>query len=148
MTSASIGWLVGLALFAGGLAVGALLVRFLAPAARSERQIRRELDQTREQLDQYQREVDQHFRETAEAVNDLTDSYRRVHEQLRRGAESLCASGTEDALPDLRKSLLSEPSQDMQDADAVAADSPAADEDMETEGPTDSPGEDEPDRAR
>ncbi len=53
-----------------------------------------------------------HFANTAEAVNSMTDSYRRVHEELRKGARQLCEDS--DSIESL--SLL-----DQSDAQAVVA---------------------------
>ncbi|MBT00293.1 MAG: DUF1043 domain-containing protein [Oceanospirillaceae bacterium] len=76
--------LVGVAV---GLVIGYLLGR---GGEGKKQQLTEELDNARAELARYKDEVTEHFETTAELVNGLTDQYRRVHQHLATGAQSLC----------------------------------------------------------
>lgn len=80
-------WILALVGVAVGLVVGYLLGR----GGNSKQQMSRELEATRGELERYKEEVTSHFETTAELVNGLTEQYRRVHQHLASGAQTLCS---------------------------------------------------------
>ena len=78
-------WLLTVAGFLVGLAVGAALVFAWSRRGRNEPTARR----LRREYDNYRQEVSTHFAETAELVNRLTTSYQAVYDHLERGAARL-----------------------------------------------------------
>ncbi len=82
--------------FAGGLAVGSLLLYLLQRRVTSgerERaeQLAAELDETREELDEHREEVAKHFRETSQLFRSLTEQYTHLYAHLAEGAREFCA---------------------------------------------------------
>ena len=82
--------LAGVALFALGLVLGALLGRRSAPAAKRQREAELKMDQMLQDKKAYEDEVVEHFTETATLLNNLTERYRDVHNHLAKGANTLC----------------------------------------------------------
>lgn len=82
--------LAGVGLFVLGLALGALLGRRSAPAAKRQREAELKMDQMLQDKKAYEDEVVEHFTETATLLNNLTERYRDVHNHLAKGASTLC----------------------------------------------------------
>lgn len=80
-------WLVILLL---GLGIGFLLGRSNNSDLKRQNQLSKQLQTAHTEMAEYKEQVNLHFADTATAVNQLTDSYRKVHEQLAKGAQSLC----------------------------------------------------------
>jgi len=80
-------WLVLLLL---GIGIGFLVGRNNNSDLKRQTQLSEQLQQAHTEMAEYKEQVNLHFADTAAAVNQLTDSYRNVHEQLARGAQSLC----------------------------------------------------------
>ena len=84
------GWLLYIVI----LGVGGLVGFVIGKARNSDTRVR-ELEEHLKSLqmkyEHYQEAVTQHFSTTAQSVNNLTSAYREVHEQLVRGAQTLCA---------------------------------------------------------
>ncbi|MBV1787283.1 YhcB family protein [Marinobacterium sp. D7] len=76
-----------------GVAIG-LVIGYLLGRSNSGRQqeMASELDAARAELNKYKDEVTEHFETTAELVNGLTEQYRRVHQHLASGAQTLCTN--------------------------------------------------------
>jgi len=83
---ASNAWTLGLVGVAIGLVIGYLLGR---GNSGKQQEMAGELDAARSELNRYKEEVTEHFETTAELVNGLTEQYRRVHQHLASGAQSL-----------------------------------------------------------
>ncbi len=81
-------WILALVGVAVGLVIGYLLGR---GSTEKQQQMSRELESTRAELESYREEVTTHFETTAELVNGLTEQYRRVHQHLANGAQTLCS---------------------------------------------------------
>lgn len=84
---ASNAWILGFVGVAIGLVLGYLLGR---GGSNQQQRMANELDAARSELDRYKEEVTEHFETTAELVNGLTEQYRRVHQHLASGAQTLC----------------------------------------------------------
>jgi len=80
-------WLVLLLL---GLGIGFLLGRNNNSDLKRQNQLSKQLQAAHTEMAGYKEQVNLHFADTAAAVNQLTDSYRKVHEQLAKGAQGLC----------------------------------------------------------
>ncbi|KEA63246.1 hypothetical protein ADIMK_2770 [Marinobacterium lacunae] len=86
---ASNAWTLGLVGIAIGLVLGYLLGR---SNSSRQQEMASELNAARSELNRYKDEVTEHFETTAELVNGLTEQYRRVHQHLASGAQTLCSS--------------------------------------------------------
>lgn len=76
-----------------GLGIGLLLGRRTSSDAQRLRDTERKLDQLTQDKRAYEEEVVEHFTQAAALLNTLTDSYRKVHNHLATGAETLCQEG-------------------------------------------------------
>jgi uncharacterized membrane-anchored protein YhcB (DUF1043 family) len=94
-------WFFWLVLLLLGLGIGFLLGRNNNSDLKRQHQLSEQLQTAHTEMAEYKEQVNLHFADTAAAVNQLTDSYRNVHEQLAKGAQSLCDD------PDTASSLLS-----------------------------------------
>ena len=94
-------WFFWLVLLLLGLGIGFLLGRNNNSDLKRQHQLSDQLQTAHTEMAEYKEQVNLHFADTAAAVNQLTDSYRNVHEQLAKGAQSLCDD------PDAASSLLS-----------------------------------------
>jgi|TARA_B110000977_G_scaffold196301_1_gene276393 uncharacterized membrane-anchored protein YhcB (DUF1043 family) len=83
-------WFFWLVLFLLGLGIGFLLGRNNNSDLKRQNQLSKQLQTAHTEMAEYKEQVNLHFADTAAAVNQLTDSYRSVHEQLAKGAQSLC----------------------------------------------------------
>lgn len=86
----SLGWAIGLAGFAFGIALGAGISLLLGGGRKRVHQLEEQLAELERQYDKYRHEVTQHFRTTSELVQKMTDSYRDVYEHLAGGSQALC----------------------------------------------------------
>ncbi|GGB83482.1 hypothetical protein GCM10011352_06660 [Marinobacterium zhoushanense] len=86
---ASNAWTLSLVGVAIGLVIGYLLGR---SNSSRQQEMASELDAARAELNKYKDEVTEHFETTAELVNGLTEQYRRVHQHLATGAQTLCSN--------------------------------------------------------
>jgi len=80
-------WLVLLLLCLG---IGFVLGRTNNSDLKKQNQLSKQLQDAHTEMAEYKELVNLHFADTAAAVNQLTDSYRNVHLQLAKGAQSLC----------------------------------------------------------
>ena len=80
-------WLVLLILCMG---IGFILGRTNNSDLKRQNQLSKQLQDAHTELAEYKEQVNLHFADTAAAVNQLTESYRNVHQQLAKGAQSLC----------------------------------------------------------
>jgi uncharacterized membrane-anchored protein YhcB (DUF1043 family) len=80
----------GAALFLVALGLGILLGRSMSPQGQKSRDLEGKLDQALQDKKAYEDEVVEHFSDTAALLNKLTESYRDVHNQLSKGAATLC----------------------------------------------------------
>jgi uncharacterized membrane-anchored protein YhcB (DUF1043 family) len=80
----------GAALFLVALGLGTLLGRAMSPQGQKNRDLEGKLDQALQDKKAYEDEVVEHFSDTAALLNKLTESYRDVHNQLAKGATTLC----------------------------------------------------------
>ena len=80
-------WLVLLILCIG---IGFILGRTNNSDLKRQTQLSKQLQDAHTELAEYKEQVNLHFADTAAAVNQLTESYRNVHQQLAKGAQSLC----------------------------------------------------------
>lgn len=81
-------WLIGVVALVVGVLAGYLLGRGRSDGKQKE--LSDELAQTHDELERYREQVTAHFAETANLVNGLTEQYRKVHEHLSSGAQTLC----------------------------------------------------------
>lgn len=80
---------------AGGLLLGYLLGRAMAPGSSEARALEKQLQEARAEKQQLAGAVREHFVTTAEKINRLTEQHRDVYQHLASGAASLC--GSDDA---------------------------------------------------
>jgi len=92
-------WFFWLILLLLGLGIGFLLGRNNNSDLKRQTQLSQQLQAAHTEMAEYKEQVNLHFADTAAAVNQLTDSYRNVHQQLAKGAQSLCDD------PDMASSL-------------------------------------------
>ncbi len=85
------------------LAVGVLIGYLLGRVKGGSQSLVEERDQVRNELESYKEQVTSHFAATAELVNGLTEQYRRVHQHLAAGAQTLC--NDPDTVESLQSSL-------------------------------------------
>ncbi len=90
MYSLNIVLMGGTALFLVALGLGTLLGRTMSPQGQKNRDLEGKLDQALQDKKAYEDEVVEHFSDTAALLNKLTESYRDVHNQLAKGATTLC----------------------------------------------------------
>lgn len=83
-------WFFWLVLLLLGLGIGFLLGRNNNSDLKRQTQLSAELQAAHTEMAEYKEQVNLHFADTAAAVNQLTESYRNVHQQLAKGAQSLC----------------------------------------------------------
>ena len=83
-------WFFWLVLLLLGLGMGFLLGRNNNSDLKRQNELSNQLQTAHTEMAEYKEQVNLHFADTAAAVNQLTDSYRNVHEQLAKGAQSLC----------------------------------------------------------
>lgn len=83
--------LAGLGLFLLGLLMGALLARGSKKEAEKSKRLAEKLSETEDAYRRYQADVSSHFLDTARKVQNLNNSYREVHEQLAKSANTLCS---------------------------------------------------------
>ncbi|MDC9719933.1 MAG: DUF1043 family protein [Gammaproteobacteria bacterium] len=83
-------WFFWLILLLLGLGIGFLLGRNNNTDLKRQNQLNDQLQTAYTEMAEYKERVNLHFADTAAAVNQLTDSYRNVHDQLAKGAQSLC----------------------------------------------------------
>lgn len=70
--------------------VGFILGRTNNSDLKRQNQLSKELQEAHTELADYKERVNLHFADTATAVNQLTESYRLVHQELAKGAQTLC----------------------------------------------------------
>lgn len=90
MYSLNIVLMGGAALFLVALGLGTLLGRSMSPQGQKNRDLEGKLDQALQDKKAYEDDVVEHFSDTAALLNKLTESYRDVHNQLSKGATTLC----------------------------------------------------------
>jgi len=83
-------WFFWLVLLLLGLGIGFLLGRKNNGDLKQQNLLSKQLQAAHTDMAEYKEQVNLHFADTAAAVNQLTDSYRNVHQQLAKGAQSLC----------------------------------------------------------
>ena len=83
-------WFFWLVITLLGFGIGFLFGRNNNSDLKRQNQLSKELQTAHTEMAEYKEQVNLHFADTATAVNQLTDSYRNVHEQLAKGAQSLC----------------------------------------------------------
>lgn len=72
------------------LGLGILIGRRMSPQGQKNRELETKLDQALQDKKSYEDDVVEHFSDTAVLLNKLTESYRDVHNQLAKGATTLC----------------------------------------------------------
>lgn len=83
-------WIIAIVALLLGALIGFLMGR--TGSGQSQRKkIEEELQCSKAEMDTYKNEVTSHFEQTAALVNELTEQYRKVHQHLATGAQSLCA---------------------------------------------------------
>lgn len=90
-----------IACFAIGAAVGALLTSRLSSQSHKTQELEKHLHKAQDDLKNYQQEVTQHFAETAGLLKKMAESYRDVHNHLALGANQLAAGSS--TLPIMKK---------------------------------------------
>lgn len=90
-TATTIQLLAGLGLFLLGLLMGSLLARGGKKEAEKSKRLAEKLSETEDAYRRYQADVSSHFLDTARKVQNLNNSYREVHEQLAKSANTLCS---------------------------------------------------------
>ena len=90
-----------IACFAIGAAVGALLTNRLSSQNQKTQELEKHLHKAHEDLKSYQQEVTHHFAETAGLLKKMAESYRDVHNHLALGANQLAPGGS--SLPIIKK---------------------------------------------
>lgn len=83
-------WIVGVACFLGGAAIGALLFKLLLSDEVRIRTLEQQLQTLSEEHEHYKSSVHSHFNHSAQLLGKLTDSYREVYLHMADGARSLC----------------------------------------------------------
>lgn len=86
-------WIIAVVALAVGVLIGFLMGRS-GSGEPYRKTLEAELRGSRAEMDRYKKEVTQHFEQTASLVNELTDQYRKVHQHLATGAQSLCPDQT------------------------------------------------------
>lgn len=81
-------WLLTLVAMGIGVLIGYLLAR---SSSVSQQALKEERDRAQAELNSYKAQVTEHFETTAGLVNGLTEQYRKVHQHLADGAQTLCA---------------------------------------------------------
>ncbi len=94
-------WLVGLIIFALGLAVGYALHYFLNPDHDRNKTLEAELQTLRQESSRYREQVTEHFQRTSTLVQDMTQSYRAVYEHLASSSQQLCGDRVSNPRLDL-----------------------------------------------
>lgn len=85
-------WLIGIAAFAIGIAIGIVSAGKLGRTDPARiRELERQLDALQRRHDSYRSSVSEHFSTTAELVQNMTESYRDVYQHLAGGAQNLCS---------------------------------------------------------
>lgn len=82
-------WIITLIALVIGAMIGYML-GFSKGSSKQKIETADEIKQTKTELHRYKQEVTSHFETTAELVNNLTEQYRKVHEHLASGAQTLC----------------------------------------------------------
>jgi len=82
-------WLFAAGALVGGVIIGAIVHRNLAPGKKQTDDLKAELDAARLEMETYKTSVNTHFDKTAELVNELTQDYVKVYRHLAEGAQSL-----------------------------------------------------------
>lgn len=82
-------WIVAVVALAVGVLIGYLLGKSGGNEVK-RKHLEEELNSSKAEMDRYKQEVTSHFEQTAALVNELTDQYRKVHQHLATGAQSLC----------------------------------------------------------
>lgn len=82
-------WTIGVVAFVGGGAIGIILYRLIAPAAKNVEKLRARAEQADRELAEYKTKVTDHFNATSDLVNDLTRDYVKVYKHLAEGAHEL-----------------------------------------------------------
>ncbi|EXJ12735.1 MULTISPECIES: Z-ring associated ZapG family protein [Nitrincola] len=82
-------WIITLIALVIGAMIGYML-GFSKGSSKQKIETANEIKQTKTELHRYKQEVTSHFETTAELVNNLTEQYRKVHEHLASGAQTLC----------------------------------------------------------
>ncbi|HWK53617.1 MAG TPA: DUF1043 family protein [Hyphomicrobiales bacterium] len=83
-------WILAIACFLVGAAVGALLFKLLRSDEAQVRELKQQLQRLSEEHEAYKSNVHTHFSNSARLLNALTDSYREVYTHMAEGARSLC----------------------------------------------------------
>ena len=94
-------WLVGLIIFALGLAAGYALHYFLNPDHDRNKTLEAELQTLRQESSRYREQVTEHFQRTSTLVQDMTQSYRAVYEHLASSSQQLCGDRVSNPQLDL-----------------------------------------------
>lgn len=94
-------WLVGLIIFALGLAAGYVLHYFLNPDHDRNKALEAELQTLRQESSRYREQVTEHFQRTSTLVQDMTQSYRAVYEHLASSSQQLCGDRVSNPQLDL-----------------------------------------------
>lgn len=90
MDQTTIQFIAAFGLFALGILVGVFLQRNATGDGRKISRLQAKLAETEDRFNRYQADVTSHFMDTASKVQSLNKSYRDVHEQLAKGARTLC----------------------------------------------------------
>jgi uncharacterized membrane-anchored protein YhcB (DUF1043 family) len=82
-------WLVVVAAFAAGCAIGALVFGTMSRGSKDAKKLKAELEEKEQELQAYKSSVAGHFNKTSELVNELTQDYVKVYKHLSEGARNL-----------------------------------------------------------
>ena len=82
-------WLVVVAAFAAGCAIGALVFGTMSLGSKDAKKLKAELEEKEQELQTYKSSVAGHFNKTSELVNELTQDYVKVYKHLSEGARNL-----------------------------------------------------------
>ena len=82
-------WLVVVAAFAAGCAIGALVFGTMSRGTKDAKKLKTELEEKEQELQAYKASVAGHFNKTSELVNELTQDYVKVYKHLSEGARNL-----------------------------------------------------------
>lgn len=84
-------WLIIIAVFAAGCAIGAIIFSAMSRGSRDTGKLKAELEEKERELQAYKSSVAGHFDKTSELVNELTQDYVKVYQHLSEGARNLGA---------------------------------------------------------
>jgi len=134
-------WLVVVAAFAGGCAVGALVFGTMSRGTKDAKKLKAELEEKEQELQAYKSGVASHFNKTSELVNELTQDYVKVYQHLSEGARTL--GEPRDGMDLLEQ----QPGRVLINVPEASGEPEAADASIRNDGPSTAskdPGDDEP----